>query len=134
MDNTPSPQDFDKGPLEKSVEDLLNPSTTSLGAVLLLPSSPLQIAVKGKQAKNKFLSAIDLTNTLRWSAPDIETPPVGYKIYRNKALTDLVTSVPAKKTMVFEDHNRKKHATYNYYLVAVMENGQEIVVNHIKIP
>ncbi len=132
--NTPSPQDPIVEPLEKSLELTPELSAPSLKIVPLSSPPSFQVAAKGKQIKNAFLSKKELTNILHWSAPDIETPPVRYKIYRNKTLSDLAASLPAKKTMHFEDHNRKKHATYDYYLVAVMENGQEIVVNHLRIP
>jgi len=94
---------------------------TSPPASSLLPP----INLKGKQVKNKFATQTDLINVITWSANPLGALASGYKVFRNKALTDLAATIPASGLLQFDDHNRRSGISYTYYIVAVDAEGNQ---------
>lgn len=90
-------------------------------AVPPLPQGPR--CLKGVAVKNVFLLQTDLVNVLSWCTPIVGSPIATYRIYRDSALTDLVTTLQAKPLMRYEDHNLKNNTTYTYYIVAIDIQG-----------
>lgn len=77
----------------------------------------------GCQVINKFLNFNDIVNVLTWNPPQNDNTIVRYEIYRNAALTDLAGVVHNNCPYRFEDGNRKKGKTYEYYIVSVNALG-----------
>lgn len=78
--------------------------------------------LRASRVKNEFLVQTEFLNVLRWDPPLEGQVPVEYRIYRNKALTQLAGVVPGN-TFVFADHNRRPRRTYTYYVVSVDQAG-----------
>ncbi len=122
-------------------------SVTPADAFTYLPPLPPREA-KVRQVKNRFATQTDLINLLSWKAPCGNCPPVAYRIYRDRALTQLVAKIPvhdnfrlknhsrhrvlakfghdlcqAGPSFRFEDHHRKKGKTYHYFIVSVDQEG-----------
>lgn len=76
--------------------------------------------LKGQQHKNDFGFQYELYNVLVWSAsPSVET--IGYHIYRDG---ERIAQVNAA-TRSYQDHHRKKGATYTYAITAFNSAGTE---------
>ncbi len=74
--------------------------------------------------RNVFLTQIEYFNVVTWSAPTAPAfPIVSYSIYRNAALTDLVTTVSASGPLVYIDRDINPNAINTYYIVAVNSLG-----------
>ena len=81
----------------------------------------------GCQVINKYLNFDDIVNVLTWLPPQEDhTHIVRYEIYRNPELTDLAGVVGNECPYRFEDGNRKKKRTYEYYIVSVNAARQQI--------
>lgn len=93
---------------------------TPLFTLSVLPPSHLH----GRQIANRFATQTDLVNHISWDAPTSGAAPVSYRIYRDAALSDLIAVIPAEDSLHFNDHNRRKHHTYTYFIVSVNEAGQ----------
>jgi YVTN family beta-propeller protein len=94
---------------------------------------PSQLA--GVQREDIFLTQTDIINVITWSPPLFSVPPaISYHIYRNAALTDLAGVVSATRALKFQDHNRKPHHSYTYYIVSVDQYGNTSTVNSITVP
>lgn len=101
-----------------SLAGLQSTNWIAMGPASLLPPRQLQ----GYQARNRFLTQTDIVNVISWTAPEDIQDVIGYNLYRDSALTDLISFVDGT---VFEDHNRKKGKTYTYYVTTVYANGGE---------
>lgn len=100
--------------------------STILDQLVLAVAPPID--GRGFQVKNKFVDQTDVINILSWENPVSGELPAYYKIYRNSSLTDLVGKVKARSgegRYRFEDHNRRPHKTYRYYIVSVDGNGEK---------
>ncbi|HSX03757.1 MAG TPA: cytochrome D1 domain-containing protein [Rhabdochlamydiaceae bacterium] len=121
---------------------IINTTTQSVIATVPVGTSPSSIAFglipasfsppSGTQVANRFLTQTDLVNIITWNAPVGLIVPVGYRIYRDAALTNLAAQVPAS-TLEFEDHNRRKHVTYVYFLVAFDANGDTLNMGSVTV-
>ncbi len=87
--------------------------------------------VSGTQVKNRFLTQTDLINVINWTA---SPSAVNYQIFRNESLTDLAGSVSAEGPLEFQDHNRIKNQIYSYYVEAVDENGDRLLIGNTSVP
>lgn len=94
--------------------------TSNTVSVIALPS--FQIQAQGCKVRNIFLLQEDLVNKLTWSASG-SSLPVSYALYRDAALTDLITTIPATDSLEFFDHFRNPAITYTYYLVGTNAVG-----------
>ena len=84
--------------------------------IILEPPSHL----KGGQEKNDFAMQYELYNQLNWT-PSPSSGVVGYFIYRDGVK---IASVDAS-TYAYQDHNRKKGASYLYAITAFNTSGNE---------
>lgn len=75
--------------------------------------------LRGFQIANRFLTQTDLVNILTWEPPTSGVSPVFYRIYRNSNLTQLIAKIPANGKLRYEDHHRKEHRSYTYFVIAV---------------
>ena len=82
-----------------------------------LPFPPKDL--RGHQVANKFATQTDLVNIITWKSADRGLIPIAYYIYRDSSLHHLVAIIPADRELKFKDHNRKKHRTYSYFIIAV---------------
>ncbi|MDP1881053.1 MAG: Ig-like domain repeat protein [Parachlamydiaceae bacterium] len=89
-----------------------------------------------RQIKNRFATQTDRINIVAWHPPVTGPRPIFYKVYRDPTLQDLIdTARPSvrdiisqkRNSIVFEDHNRKKGRSYQYYIVSVDALGRESV-------
>ncbi len=86
-----------------------------IGIGLLPPTD-----VKGFQSICKLLSKRKISNVLTWQPPLTGELPVGYRIYRDAALTNLIGTVSAnKRPLEFRDCHVRKNTVYTYYIVSV---------------
>ena len=85
----------------------------------LQPPSSLQ----GSKIQNDFFVYTALLNLLHWQAPLSGPSPVGYRIYRNAALTDLAGEVSASASLTFTDSNVSKGESITYFVVSVGGSG-----------
>lgn len=76
--------------------------------------------LEGKQKKNEFASQYELYNQLMWT-PSLSTGVVGYFIYRDGQKIGTVNAT----TYSYQDHNRKKGASYIYAITAFNLEGSE---------
>jgi DNA-binding beta-propeller fold protein YncE len=67
------------------------------------------------------MAQIDVINFLTWEVP-LGTTPVGYRVYRDSALTQLAGSTT---TPSFADHDRTPGQSYTYYVVSVDQFGNQ---------
>lgn len=104
----------------KSFHQSIQSKTSHSFSLSILPPTHLS----GRQITNKFATQIDRVNHMSWRAPKGGTPPVAYQIYRDAALTQLVAIIPADAKLKFNDHHRKKHHTYVYFIVSEDVTGQ----------
>jgi len=88
--------------------------------------------LEGQKRSNRFATQKDLYNLLSWNPPLEGEAPVLYRIYRDN-LSTLIGTVSANAPLRFEDHNRKKGATYTYYITSVNANGNQSVPASITI-
>lgn len=77
----------------------------------------------GCQVINKYLNHDEIVNILTWNPPQDNASIVGYEIYRDAGLTELVGKVDNQCPHSIEDGNRLKKVTYEYYLVSVNAAG-----------
>lgn len=87
-------------------------SDATLDLVQVFGTSSLKVS--GAPKKNVFLTQSEFFNVLRWSPPGGSTV-LQYKIFRDDML---IATVSASSKLEYEDHNRKKGATYNYKVIA----------------
>lgn len=87
--------------------------------------------LSGVQIKNRFLTQVDLVNVITWQA-DADSIVIGFRIYRNEALTDLAGSVGPNDRR-FEDHGRNKNKIYAYFVVAFDAQGNESLAESIVV-
>ncbi len=92
--------------------------------IAVLPPRDLKVC----QVENRFVSQTDRINIITWKAPRIGDSPVSYRIYRDPQLKEKIATVhmhysSSHERFRYEDHNRKKHHTYTYYIVSVDEFG-----------
>lgn len=106
--------------LSFSVTDTLAVGNDIYGLAILPVYSPTSLT--GCLTKNVFLTQTDYVNVLNWNPPTSGPDPIGYNIYRDAGLTDLVASLPSN-TLTYQDHNRTKGQTYTYHVSAVQQNG-----------
>lgn len=93
---------------------------------LLEPPSNFQ----GKQKKNDFGFEYELYNELTWT-PSPSTEVIGYFIYRNG---NKIATVDAS-TYTYQDHRRKKGASYTYAITAFdSDNSESSPVNIVITP
>lgn len=121
---------------------IINTTTQSVIATVPVGSTPGNVAFgiipanfsspAGTQVANRFLTQTDLVNVITWNAPVGLIVPVGYKIFRDAALTNLAGQVPAS-SLQFEDHNRTKRVTYVYFLVAFDANGDTLNMGSVTV-
>jgi hypothetical protein len=113
-----------------------HPSTSSVYTEVIIASTyPLPPHdFYGCQVINKYLNFDDIVNVLTWLPPqDDHTHIVRYEIYRNPELTDLCAVVGNECPYRFEDGNRKKKRTYEYYIVSVNAEGHKSPAVHTKV-
>ncbi len=89
--------------------------------------------VTASRVRNTFLLQTDLINHITWDVPSSGPTPVAYKIYRDAALTELITKIPASGPLQFYDHNRQPMITYNYYIVAIDSDGNRSAASSVSI-
>jgi YVTN family beta-propeller protein len=77
--------------------------------------------VRGCQSRS--VSSSHPTNLIRFKKPRTGNKPVGYRIYRDPALTDLAAKIKAGRKLQFKDRNRVCGVTYSYYIVSVDASG-----------
>lgn len=97
------------------------PTATFTQTIGIPPAPPIDVI--GFQKSCRYPTRTDIINVIKWDAPTIGVLPIAYRIYRDAGLTNLIGTVPANRRLIFEDHNRKKHKTYTYYLVSVSAAG-----------
>ena len=90
--------------------------------------------LKGFQTVNRFATQEDWVNVISWKAPKSGTPPLSYKIFRDRTLTELAANISAHHKLKFEDHNRKQHRSYTYFIVSVDQFGGESIAASITVP
>lgn len=81
------------------------------------------IGLSATTLRNIFLVQTDLINIITWQAPSSGLSPVSYKIYRDPALTQFVTTLSATSRLIVCDHNRQCGITYQYFIVSVDAAG-----------
>lgn len=88
-------------------------------------------AIHVKQIKNHFATQTDLVNVVTWSkSPSPEV--TSYRLYRNGKL---IKKFSAHERLRFKDHNRKKGASTEYSVTALIGNNESepaTVVLHAK--
>lgn len=102
------------------------PSTSPVYVQVVITPSPAPTAPQnfyGCQVINKYLNHHDIVNILTWTPPSGISNIVGYEIYRDAALTDLVAKVDNQCPYSIEDGNRVKKISYTYYIVSIDSNG-----------
>ena len=118
---------------DNNTVSVIDTATNRVVATIGVGSQPLAITITsnpqpphslaGKKKKDIFATQTDRINVITWSAPSEGISPVRYKIYRDAALTNLAGMVSASNALKFEDHNRKNHTVYSYYIVSEDLNG-----------
>jgi hypothetical protein len=111
--------------LVNSIATLPIPFTPSL-----LPFPPA--SVSGCKTQNVFLLQTDYINNITWTAPTTGTP-AAYAIYRDAALTQLVSIVPASSPLQYYDHGRNPSVTYSYYIVSVDASGNQSAATNVTV-
>ena len=111
-------------------------STSSI-VTLIVDSTSISILppahLKGIQKANRFATQTEFINILSWQAPSSGRPPIAYRIYRDRSLTELVAVISANEKLQFKDHNRKKGKTYTYFIVSVDQSGSISTPASIKV-
>lgn len=81
--------------------------------------------VQGVQLFDFSSGTLDIINLISWKAPRKGDLPFAYQIYRNKALTELVATVPAdgQTQFTFAVHNCTPHCIHTYYIVSTDGQG-----------
>jgi YVTN family beta-propeller protein len=102
----------------------LNPLVVSMGndaqgpGYLAIGQPPeISLIVNGQARRNQFLGQTELYNVVTWSAPSGVTP-TEYRVFRDSAYQNLVTTVPAGGCLCYQDHNLCPSTAYTYYVVA----------------
>jgi len=88
-----------------------------IGPVIPLPPSNFA----GKSIKNQFATQTEYINRLKWT-PSPDPSVATYQLYRNGRL---IAVIPANGPFVYSDHNRRKHSTDVYTLIAVSADGTQ---------
>jgi hypothetical protein len=86
---------------------------------IILPPRHLQ----GYRTSNQFLDQVDYIDVLKWKAPSGGELPVGYKIFSDAQLKNLVAKILYPNVTEYRVHNRRKQQSYTYYLVSVDSLG-----------
>jgi hypothetical protein len=120
---------------ENSRESVLNISSTFVKPPSLplpeklplpkLPPRPRKLRVR--QVDNRFATHTERVNIISWELPKNGIKPVTYKIYRDPELKELIGTVPAKKKMSYQERYCKKNAAYQYYIIAIDEDGRKSI-------
>lgn len=108
------------------------PSAVFSTIISIGPAPPINLT--GFQKECRFVIQSDIINVIRWQAPTSNPKPVSYRIYRDATLSDLLISIPATDPLEYQDHNRKKHKSYTYYIVSVSQQGTISSPDKIIIP
>ena len=91
--------------------------------IAITPSIPL---VNVTPHRTDSLVSTDFYNVITWSEP-ANPFPLHYKVYRDRALTQLLKSVPCSTgtdcQKICEEHSLLPSHTYNYYVVAENDYG-----------
>jgi len=111
-------------PLAPTLTQTIAVGTTPAG-LAITPSNFPPTNVSGCKTCNWFLFQTDFINNITWTAPASGTAPASYNIYRDAALTQLVTTIPASSTLQYYDHDRNPSITYTYYIVSVDSSGNQ---------
>ena len=90
-----------------------NSTISIIGAGIASPTN-----IHGCKTKDTFFTETDFINKITWQAATSGGTPVSYNIYRDSALTQLITAVPST-IFFYYDHNRNPGTTYTYYIAAV---------------
>lgn len=113
--------------VDSSAFPLNGPSSIDMSPFIVSPPAPSPVPLptnfQGVKKKNRFATQADLVNIITWDPPSSSNIVVSYKIYRDVALMDLAATVPMCAPLEFEDHNRRKGQTYNYFIVAIYADG-----------
>jgi DNA-binding beta-propeller fold protein YncE len=94
----------------------------------LFPPTNLQ----GSQVKNPALTKVERINIIHWNPPIYGTQPIAYKIYRDRDLRNLITTIPASETCQFKDYKRKKQP-YTYFITSIDQAGHQSTAESITI-
>jgi hypothetical protein len=127
------------GVVDVTVTTPFGTSAPSSNAQFTYITSPVIIGVlppshfKGTQTKNQFLDQTDYINILTWRSPSQGNAPVIYKIYRDEQLQELIAEVSSQSRLRFEDHNRRKKKTYQYYIVSIDALGNVSLPATVKV-
>ena len=91
--------------------------------IAITPSIPL---INVTPHRTDSLVSTDFYNVITWNEP-INPFPLHYKVYRDRALTQLLKSVPCSTgtdcQKICEEHSLLPGHTYNYYVVAENDYG-----------
>ncbi len=89
-------------------------------------------SISGCKTQNMFLLQTDFINNITWTAPTTGNP-AAYAMYRDPALTQLVSIIPANSPLQYYDHGRNPSMTYSYYIVSVDTSGNQSAVASVTV-
>jgi YVTN family beta-propeller protein len=99
------------------------PSAKLTQMFTVLPPPPKHL--KGRQIiKNRCRRPCNIINILTWKASSKTSPPVAFRIYRDKDLTKLAATIENQGQLHFVDPHRKWGKTYTYYIVSEDKFGE----------
>lgn len=108
-------------------------STSNAVVLVVNPEINPPRNLRGVQKATHFATQTDYINILTWKSPSSGSPPVEYRIFRDKQLTKLVAIVPADEELKFKDHNRQKGKRYTYFIVSVDQAGNFSVASQVTV-
>lgn len=108
---------------------VVNEGNSTISIIGIPQTNPINF--QGCKTKNVFLMRTDFINKLTWEAP-ASGIPVSYNLYRDAALTQLITAVPGTITQYY-DHNRNPSVTYTYYLTAADASGAMSAASSVEV-
>jgi YVTN family beta-propeller protein len=101
-------------------------------SIVISPSLSAPASASGCKTQNVFLLQTDYINNITWTAP-LNGSPAAYAIYRDAALTQLVSIVPANGPLQYYDHGRNPNVTDTYYIVSVDSSGNHSAATSVSV-